>query len=179
MLMSKAEYAKHRGVSRQTVYSWIERGEVVMSGNKIDATATELQRQTSEPTEKAATDDRWAHRTLEMTWPEFWAAVKAQDGKVPAPTNDEELESRVLGAADELNWQVEFLDNGGIYLDDGDTEYYFQQYGFRENAWLAIEKIRREVCYIVNDIRGDKTEKEINDWSPAGIKALAKWSRPS
>jgi transposase len=32
MLMSKAEYTKHRGVSRQTVYSWIERGEVVRYG---------------------------------------------------------------------------------------------------------------------------------------------------
>ncbi|STK43680.1 Uncharacterised protein [Escherichia coli] len=34
MLMSKAEYAKHKGVSRQTVYDWIEKGEVVMSGKK-------------------------------------------------------------------------------------------------------------------------------------------------
>lgn len=41
MLMSKAEYAKHRGVSHQTVYDWIERGEVVMSWNKIDVSATE------------------------------------------------------------------------------------------------------------------------------------------
>ncbi|ORJ65052.1 DNA-binding protein, partial [Escherichia coli] len=30
MLMSKAEYAKHKGVSRQTVYDWIDKGEVVM-----------------------------------------------------------------------------------------------------------------------------------------------------
>ncbi len=41
MLMSKAEYAKHKGVSRQTVYDWIEKGEVVMSGKKIDVEATE------------------------------------------------------------------------------------------------------------------------------------------
>ncbi len=34
MLMSKAEYAKHKGVSRQTVYDWIDKGEVVMSGKK-------------------------------------------------------------------------------------------------------------------------------------------------
>ena len=39
MLMSKAEYAKHKGVSRQTVYDWIEKGEVVMSGKKIDVDA--------------------------------------------------------------------------------------------------------------------------------------------
>lgn len=35
MLMSKAEYAKYKGVSRQTVYDWIEKGEVVMSGKKL------------------------------------------------------------------------------------------------------------------------------------------------
>ncbi|EGT7915462.1 helix-turn-helix domain-containing protein, partial [Escherichia coli] len=41
MLMSKAEYAKYKGVSRQTVYDWIEKGEVIMSGKKIDVEATE------------------------------------------------------------------------------------------------------------------------------------------
>lgn len=41
MLMSKAAYARHCGVSRQTVYDWVAKGEVVMSGNKIDAEATE------------------------------------------------------------------------------------------------------------------------------------------
>ena len=35
MLMSKAEYAKYKGVSRQTVYDWIEKGEVIMSGKKM------------------------------------------------------------------------------------------------------------------------------------------------
>jgi predicted site-specific integrase-resolvase len=34
MLMSKAEYARHRGVSRQTVYDWIKKGELVMVGSK-------------------------------------------------------------------------------------------------------------------------------------------------
>jgi transposase len=41
MLMSKSEYARHRGVSRQTVYDWVAKGEVVLSGNKIDVEATE------------------------------------------------------------------------------------------------------------------------------------------
>ncbi len=35
MLMSKAEYAKYKGVSRQTVYDWIEKGEVIMSGKNV------------------------------------------------------------------------------------------------------------------------------------------------
>jgi predicted site-specific integrase-resolvase len=41
MLMSKAEYARHRGVSRQTVYDWIKKGELVMVGSKIDVEASE------------------------------------------------------------------------------------------------------------------------------------------
>lgn len=45
MLMSKAEYARHRGVSRQTVYDWVAKGEVVVSGTKIDVKATERQQQ--------------------------------------------------------------------------------------------------------------------------------------
>nr|HCM5757256.1 hypothetical protein [Klebsiella quasipneumoniae] len=45
MLMSKAEYARHRGVSRQTVYDWVVKGEVVLSGTKIDVDATERQQQ--------------------------------------------------------------------------------------------------------------------------------------
>ncbi len=35
MLISKAAYARHSGVSCQTVYDWVARGEVVMSGSKV------------------------------------------------------------------------------------------------------------------------------------------------
>ncbi|MFC0226319.1 hypothetical protein [Serratia aquatilis] len=55
MLMSKAAYAKHRGVSRQTVYDWIAKGDIVMSGTKIDVEATERQRQGGE--KRAMYDD--------------------------------------------------------------------------------------------------------------------------
>lgn len=40
MLMSKAAYARHCNVSRQTVYGWVAKGEVVMSSSKIDVEAT-------------------------------------------------------------------------------------------------------------------------------------------
>lgn len=174
MLMSKAEYAKHRGVSRQTVYAWIEKGEVVLDGTKIDVAATERQHQAPEKAEADPAADRWAHRTLEMTWLAFWSAVQAQDEKVPTPANDEEVRQRVLDAVDELNWDVEFLEDGGVWLDDGDGEHHFVQYDFRKNAELAISLLRREVCYVVGEC-----PDEIDDWSPAGIKALAKWARPS
>lgn len=33
MLMSKAEYARHRGVSRQMVYDWVVKGEWICPYN--------------------------------------------------------------------------------------------------------------------------------------------------
>jgi hypothetical protein len=41
MLMTKAAYARYKGVSRQTVYDWITRGELVLVSGKIDASASE------------------------------------------------------------------------------------------------------------------------------------------
>lgn len=63
MLMSKAEYAKYKGVSRQTVYDWLEKGEVVMSGKKIDVEATEQRNsppaQGKTPFLKCGQKERW------------------------------------------------------------------------------------------------------------------------
>jgi transposase len=41
MLFVKSAYARHMGVSRQTVYGWIARGEIVLSGDKVDVEATQ------------------------------------------------------------------------------------------------------------------------------------------
>ncbi|EFB2606589.1 TPA: hypothetical protein IFA91_004081, partial [Escherichia coli] len=130
MLMSKAEYAKYKGVSRQTVYDWIEKGEVIMSGKKIDVEATE-QRNSPPAQGKDTVSEMWPERTLEMTWGEFWKAVKARDGIIPAPVTDDDIQQRVLDAAGELDWEVQFLDDGGIWMDDGDAEFYFEQYDLR------------------------------------------------
>ncbi len=132
MLMSKAEYAKYKGVSRQTVYDWIEKGEVIMSGKKIDVEATE-QRNSPPAQGKDTVSEMWPERTLEMTWGEFWKAVKARDGIIPAPVTDDDIQQRVLDAAGELDWEVQFLDDGGIWMDDGDAEFYFEQYDLRQN----------------------------------------------
>ncbi|HAL7303591.1 TPA: hypothetical protein H7B42_003748, partial [Escherichia coli] len=137
MLMSKAEYAKYKGVSRQTVYDWIEKGEVIMSGKKIDVEATE-QRNSPPAQGKDTVSEMWPERTLEMTWGEFWKAVKARDGIIPAPVTDDDIQQRVLDAAGELDWEVQFLDDGGIWMDDSDAEFYFEQYDLRQNAELVI-----------------------------------------
>ena len=171
MLMSKSAYAKHRGVSRQAVYDWIEKGEIVMSGSKIDVAATERRQQHPEDVTETAADP-CANRTLAMTWEQFWQAVRASDGKTPAPVNDAEIMQRVRDAASELNWEVDFLDEGGVWLDDGDAEHYFQQYDFIENVELAISLLRREVCYVAA-IHPD----DMDFWSEAGISALAERMR--
>jgi hypothetical protein len=113
MLMSKAEYARHRGVSRQTVYDWVAKGEVVVSGTKIDVKATERQQQQhSSPKNDTQTTapSFWPHRTRELTWSECWKEIKSGDDKFPAPDNDDGLIEAVSAAADELGYDVEFLE---------------------------------------------------------------------
>ncbi|MGT3338726.1 hypothetical protein ACVSUB_16905 [Yersinia enterocolitica] len=163
MLMSKSAYAKYKGVSRQTVYDWIEKGEVVVIDGKIDVGATEHQQQ-------AALDDNtpWPRRTLHMTWGECWEVIKSNDCKFPAPTTDEEIQQWVTDAAEELGWGVEFLEGGGIKLNDGEGVHYFEKYDFLENAHLAISLLRHDFCYVA-----DNSPDEEDDWSPEGIKALS------
>lgn len=173
MLMSKTAYAKHCGVSRQTVYDWIAKGEIIMAGTKIDVEATERQRQGGgNPEPESITTGWWENKTLEMTWGEFWKAVLSKDGSIPPPATDEEIQQRVRIAADELNWPVEFLEDEGIYMDDGDGEHYFQQYSLTQNAQLAIGLLRREVCYVAAQCPND-----VADWSQEGLEALSEWAK--
>ena len=109
-------------------------------------------------------------RVFEMTWCAFWQEIKARDGKVPSPVTDEEIRQRVLNAVSELFWEVVFIDNGGIKLNDGEVEYSFRQYDFRENAWLVISTLRREICYIAHE-----SPDVLDEWSDAGINSLTEW----
>lgn len=63
MLMSKAEYAKYKGVSRQTVYDWIEKGEVIMSGKKLmwrrQSSGTAHRHRGKTPFLKCGQKERW------------------------------------------------------------------------------------------------------------------------
>ncbi|HHC3153253.1 hypothetical protein [Klebsiella pneumoniae] len=166
MLMSKSEYARHRGVSRQTVYDWVAKGEVVLSGNKIDVEATERNVQNEQKDQR-----EHAPRKLEMTWGQFWSAVKSLDGKASEPRSDEEIKRRVQLAAGELGWQVEFLDDGGIYMSDSETQFYLTQYDqLIQNADVAIGLIRRDLCYAACYHPDDEEE-----WSKEGLAALAEW----
>lgn len=170
MLMTKSEYAKHRGVSRQTVYKWIESGELVMDGKKIDVEATERRQGSGETSQEDGNkyEDIWPERTVEMKWRDFWRSVLDYDGKATAPVTEEDAEKRVEIAAREMGYDVELLEEGGFYLTDGDSEHYFYGYGIRENARLVILFLRRELCYAAAE-----DPDEVDDWSPEGMKALA------
>jgi hypothetical protein len=169
MLMSKSAYAKHRGVSRQTVYDWVAKGVVVMSGNKIDAAATESRIKESV---KAEPSGMAGERAFEMSWAELWEMIKANDNTEPFPEDEGHIIERVRAAVNELYWDVEFMDGGGIWLDDGDAEYFFTQYDLKENALLAITAMRREICYTLDKIRSGELIDDVSLWSSAGLKAL-------
>lgn len=99
-------------------------------------------------------------------------AVKARDGKIPAPVTDEGIQQRVLYAAGELGWEVHFLDDGAICLEDDEGQHYFEKYNLRGNARLAIRMLRCELCYVAGDY-----PDEPESWSEAGLNALAEWEK--
>lgn len=98
-LMSKAAYAKHCGVSRQTIYDRIERGEVVMSGNKVDVAATEKKlppQCTSGRSTPLASDDT---DEISLTWVEIAENIRLLDGMAEPANSLDELVQRVYDAA--------------------------------------------------------------------------------
>lgn len=176
MLMSKSAYARHCGVSRQTIYDRIERGEIVVSGSKIDVEATEGRQSTKQQPESKNDNaiGSWPHRTLEMTWGEAWAAVKAASGKNKPPTTEEEIRGAIVCAAEELGYDAEFLENDGILLIGNCVLHYFteESHDLKGNAWLALFLLRMDLC-----ATAESNPDCEDDWSPAGIQALAEWAK--
>lgn len=73
MLLSKSAYARHMGVSRQTVYGWIARGEIVISGDKVDVEASQA-KQNSAGTGTGTGTGAGDHHNA-MTWAQAAAWV--------------------------------------------------------------------------------------------------------
>ncbi|XSB54168.1 hypothetical protein ACP3PD_02675 [Enterobacter ludwigii] len=96
MLLSKSAYARHMGVSRQTVYGWIARGEIVISGDKVDVDASQAKQNS------AGTGE---HQT-EMTWAQAAAWVWGHDGGKELPA-DIDAGQRIEAAAAELGFDVQ------------------------------------------------------------------------
>ncbi|HFJ4332814.1 TPA: DNA-binding protein [Serratia liquefaciens] len=167
MLMSKAEYARHRGVSRQTVYGWIAKGELVMSGKKIDVAATEL-RQSPIP----SSGNPWANRTMPLTWRQAAEWVWAHDGKNPPAANLAKTRERLEAAVDELGFDIEFLagDFTGVRIYDSgaidEEDHYFGSDGYERGAQAFL---RAYLAYTAME-----SPDEEADWSPEGLAALCK-----
>lgn len=96
MLLSKSNYARHMGVSRQTVYGWIVRGEIVISGDKVDVDASQAKQNSAGAGE---------HQT-EMTWAQAaaWVWVDVGGKELPADIN---AGQRIEAAAAELGFDVQ------------------------------------------------------------------------
>jgi hypothetical protein len=129
MLMTKAAYARHKGVSRQTVYDRIAKGELVLVGGKIDASASELKatgfvapavwrddsrRVNISP--KAALFSQGSdyseekNQIIPVSPDEAAAIMLALDDVYPPATDYEELQTRILDVVGALGLEIKTLD---------------------------------------------------------------------
>lgn len=163
MLMSKADYARHCGVSRQTVYDWVKKGEVVLSGAKIDVAATEQKRAGG----SNASDSPWPHRTLEMTWKQAAEWVTQKDGKIPPATTAEEANQRLADAADEIGFDTEFMPDASswvlVYREDEEEHRFI----LKDSDFCVRRYLRAEFFYGAMECPDD-----VQDWSVEGLTGL-------
>ena len=152
MLMTKSEYAKHRGVSRQTVYAWIEKGDLVMSGNKIDVEATERRVRGDSATNDSA--------RLSMSASQLIQWVHAHDGKYPAAQSQEEARRLIETSVKLIVHDIEFFSDDDdceeavrIYSCGDDTEHIFRGFHQLENAMGFIRDYFYAEC-LTSDLRG-------------------------
>lgn len=193
MLMSKAAYAKHRGVSRQTVYDWIAKGDVVMSGSKIDVNASERKLKNSpavhpwhDPDKKVNISPRAAlyskgedlsdvkNQPFTVSVQEAANMVLTLDDIYPPAETEDELRDRVLDAAEALGLEVRTVDVDGdeehiigIELYDAEqdkTVHRFDSYLFELEALTFLR-------WLVVTKRLDDTELE--NVTKAGLAALS------
>ncbi|WP_240355055.1 helix-turn-helix transcriptional regulator [Pectobacterium brasiliense] len=164
MLMSKAEYARHCGVSRQTVYDWVKKGEVILSGVKIDVTATEQKRDgdgsayispkaVEEPLGDETQETEPKYQPFSASDQEAADIVLTFDDIYPPASTYEELQTRILDAAEALNLEVRLLEVDdehirGIELYDADQDcvarrcdsHIFELEALTFLRWLVVEK---------------------------------------
>lgn len=136
MLLSKSTYARHMGVSRQTVYGWIVRGEIVISGDKVDVDASQAKQNSAGSGE---------HQT-EMTWAQAAAWVWKHDGgkKLPA---DFDAGQRIEAAAAELGFDVQHEPEKQqliLFRPDEETHSF---YG-KDHMASSLSFLRSELAYV-------------------------------
>ena len=163
MLMSKAGYARHRNVSRQTVYDWVAKGEVVMSGNKIDVEATERR---SVGDECPSSNGR-----LSMTARQLIEWVHTHDGKYPPAQSQDEARELVAKAVKLIAYDIEFISDDedeeetAVIISFDDCEHIFRGFHQLDEAMYFIRDYFYAEC-LTADLRGIG---DIKDLDPDGV----------
>lgn len=132
MLMTKAAYTRHKGVSRQTIYDRIAKGELVLAGGKIDVSASE-QKATGFVTPAAWCDDskrvnispkaalfsqdsdysEAKNQVTPVSPDEAATIVLALDDVYPPAGTYDEIQARILDAVEALGLEIKTLDIEG------------------------------------------------------------------
>jgi len=155
MLLSKSAYARHMGVSRQTVYGWIARGELVISGDKVDVEASQDKKNS------AGTGDHPA----KMTWAQAAAFVWGRDGSKELPAGAD-VDERVRAAASELGFDVQHEPDDLhliLYRQDEETHSFCGT----DRAAGALRFLRSELAYVAAMFPDTP-----DDWNETALTAL-------
>ena len=124
------------GVSRQTVYGWIARGEIVISGDKVDVDASQAKQNSA---------GAGGHQT-EMTWAQAAAWVWEHDGGKELPA-DIDAGQRIEAAAAELGFDVQHEPDEQLLIlfrPDEETHSFMAKtvqqalHGFFVLNWLTL-----------------------------------------
>lgn len=152
MLLSKSAYARHMGVSRQTVYGWIARGEIVLSGDKVDVDASHNRQNSG-----------GAGHRIEMTWAQAAAWVWRHDGGQGQHCDGKQ---RIMDAASELGFDAEYEPDEQLLI-----LYRLQEetHSFCGKDHMAggLRFLRSELAYVAA-----MHPDTLDDWSETGLKAL-------
>ncbi|MGS3572446.1 DNA-binding protein [Klebsiella pneumoniae] len=167
MLLSKSAYARHMGVSRQTVYGWIARGEIVLSGDKVDVEATQAKQNSAGAGAGAGAGD---HHNA-MTWAQAAAWVWGHDGgkELPADIN---AGQRIEAAAAELGFDVQHEPDEQLLILFRLDEETHSFYGKDHMQLVVCGFLRSELAYVAA-MHPDTQD----DWSDTGLKALCLLAR--
>lgn len=155
MLLSKSAYARHMGVSRQTVYGWIARGEIVISGDKVDVEASQAKQNSAGAGE----------RQTEMTWELAAAWVWKHDGGKELPA-DIDAGQRIEAAAAELGFDVQHEPDEQLLILFRPDEETHSFYG-KDRAAGALRFLRSELAYVAT-----MHPDTLDDWNKTGLMSL-------
>lgn len=160
MLMTINEYATYRAITRQTVYNWIKKGKIVMSGSKVDFDATEsiMAAQKEEGKEK---EKDIFHISCKQAADFVWSNDCEKEYIIASA-----ITKKVKMAAIELNYDV--LDDPKkriltITRDDNEKHSFHG----KDRKPTALNFFRYQLAYMAST-----TPDQMDDWSVEGLMAF-------